>query len=396
MEIETAVLIALLKNYLSRESSYAPDKKSKSVFLERRNPIFTPLRNKPELEEKMQSLERTGFVEVEYVNGIFYKVTLKKDDDNLKGLFEYLKMEDPRKAMAEQRELLGHWTENSHPVVANFASAMLEKITGRKPAVKNYFTSTEQLSKILKALEAIEALETETFCRDLSMRLFGNSKELEGMAPKLNSLYREFDELDYDEDDDPLLMHGLIKNPVDVRIKGPICIKVGNQEIDLEKWPGFFSLNNEAIKKCAVIGGKPKRVVTIENLTSFTTFEDKEAVVIYLAGFHDGVKQSLIRKIYEAFPNVPYCHFGDMDSGGFHIFHRLKIDTRIPFIPLNMDVKAFEKVKGFALPLSDNDRKRLERQKDDPEFLEFHELIERMLKEGKKVEQEAFIALDEK
>ena len=395
MNIKTAVLNELLDMYSSRDSFYAPGSKSQKVVVNRRDKLFDSLRNKLELEEEMHALEKTGFVTIEWVNEEFMSATLIKDEATIKKLFAYLDRPDPREEIARQRALLSKWADNPSYVVSSFANAMLEKTENKRPTTSNFYSSIEQLEKILVALEAISNLKVETYYRNLSMKLFGNSKELENLSPKLNSLFREFDEAGYDVDEDPLLAHGLIKNPVEVRLKGPIAIQVANQVVDLAHWPGFFGLNDAALEKCAVIGGSAKRVVTIENLTSFTTFEDPEAVIVYLAGFHDSVKQSLLKKIHEAFPDIPFYHFGDMDSGGFYIFHSLKTDTRIPFVPLNMDVEAFRKVERFALPLSDNDRKRLAIQLKDDGFAEFHPLIKLMLEEGKKVEQEAFIALSD-
>lgn len=394
MDIKQKTLEKLLEILVSRDSFYVPGAKSQKVELQRKDKLYDGLRNKLELEEEMHVLESTGYVDVIWSNGIFISVILRKDEPTLARLFRYLGQEDPRIAASRQIELLRRWTTNPHPVVRSFAIAMTEKLTDRRPATKNYYSDEEQLQKYLVAMDAIAGLEQETFYRNLSMKLFGNSKELEGMASKLNSLFREFDERSYDEEEEPLAIYGLIKNPIQVRLKGPIAIKVGEQEIDLSSWPNFFALNDEAIARCSVTSGNPKRVITIENLTSFSAFNDPEAITIYLAGFHDKVKQSLLLKIFEAFPDIPYLHFGDMDSGGFYIFHHLKVDTRIPFSPFKMDVESFLSVERFALPLSPNDRKRLTAQLDDPSFQEFHELIALMLEKNEKVEQEAFIALE--
>ena len=92
------------------------------------------------------------------------------------------------------------------------------------------------------------------------------------------------------------------------------------------------------IKSVRLLDSAVSKVITVENLTSFYAMNDKSAVIIYLAGFHNHTKQSLLLKIYEKYPNAEYLHFSDIDAGGFLIFNNLVEKTGIPFKPYRMNV----------------------------------------------------------
>ena len=392
MEIKKIILTRLLSSYLNRDSFYNPAKVGQKVVLERRDSLFNPYRRSLEIEDDVRFLERKGFVFVTRHEDAFVSIELNKNEGALESIFAYLDMEDPRIEISKCLEILNS-RANEQTVAGRFCSAMIPKLYHVKPSTSNYFSDSAELSKLLTAIDAVEKLQQETLFRVLSIQLFGNSKELEKMQSTLDTVFRKYDSIVYDEEDDPLAVHCLVKNPTSVLLKGPLCFSCFGQTIDLSKWEGNFSLSSKAIADFNPLKLFAKRIITIENLTSFTSFEDKDALVIYLSGFHDATKKELLQRIHEAFPNAPFYHFGDMDSGGFYIFRRLCQDTGIDFLPYKMDIEAFEQVKGFAIRLSDNDRKRLSLQLESDDFGMFHDLIRLMLQMDVKVEQEAFLAL---
>ena len=95
--------------------------------------------------------------------------------------------------------------------------------------------------------------------------------------------------------------------------------------------------------------------------------------------------------MHEANPTLTFYHFGDIDAGGFYILNHLKEKTGINFIPFKMNEEILLNNLSLAKELTKNDIRRLNIMKDDRKFNEFKELIEVMLKENKKLEQEALI-----
>lgn len=152
-------------------------------------------------------------------------------------------------------------------------------------------------------------------------------------------------------------------------MKGNGSIRIGRkrkngsdwQEIDLSLMEGDIALSTESVKSLKAVAVMGKRVVTVENLTSF----------------HD----------YSA---------EDIDAGGFYILEHLKKETGIPFRSLYMDTKTLQRYRGDRKPLTENDRKRLLQLKEDlaermqhEETEDYGDVISYMLDENCKLEQEA-------
>lgn len=165
-------------------------------------------------------------------------------------------------------------------------------------------------------------------------------------------------------------------------------------EMNLKDFPGGIGLSGSDI---ALVRWDtlhpPKRVVTIENLTSFHRFREPDTLAIYLGGYHNRIKRRFLRKLYDSFTdagakNIIYAHFGDLDCGGFRIWKDLREKTKIPFQTMKMDEETYRKYLAFGRPLTENDRSALMRMAEDPFFSEQRELFRVMLEEGRKLEQE--------
>lgn len=158
--------------------------------------------------------------------------------------------------------------------------------------------------------------------------------------------------------------------------------------IDLDKLGFEYLLSDEMINSLEIISSNVSKIITVENLTSFYSLDDKGAIIIYLAGFHNHTKQALLKKIYATYPNAEYLHFGDIDAGGFWIYQTLKEKTKIPFVPYKMNVKELIDNKNNLKKLTDNDKKRLNKMIFDSRFDIFKETILYMLANNVKLEQE--------
>ena len=128
-----------------------------------------------------------------------------------------------------------------------------------------------------------------------------------------------------------------------------------------------------------------KKVITVENLTTFYDFSEEGYIVLYLGGFHNHTKRTLIKKLHDSYPELLFFHFGDIDAGGIHILKHLRSKTGVAFLPYEMDVDTLVANKERWKELTDNDIKRLKKL-DDEEFLG---LINFMLSNNCKLEQEA-------
>ncbi len=136
----------------------------------------------------------------------------------------------------------------------------------------------------------------------------------------------------------------VVNNPTYVNVKGAATVTfVGGQTIDLTQLKGDIALSSTLIEQVGQLERvevSGRRVVTVENLTSFHRFDwhTHDAFVVYLGGFHNRVRREWIRRIFSQNCAVEYHHFGDIDAGGFYILQHLRERTGVSFRPWQMDV----------------------------------------------------------
>ena len=277
--------------------------------------------------------------------------------------------------------------------VADFVSAELDYVQKNYSWHKSYFSDENELVVILKVLNAMVMQDEEVMERDFSVKVLGDSKAFAAVKSKVISIVKKYDhELIVDEDDkdaDVLMGYNIVKNSTYALVKGNLNFRLNDQIIDLEKLGFEYSLSDEMIKKLLLLPSTCTKLITVENLTSFYKLNIANSVVIFLSGFHNHTKQMLLKKIYAAFGNIEYLHFGDIDAGGFVIYNNLLKSTQIPFKPYQMGIEQLKTQFNYAKPLTEYDKKRLGELKKNVEYSVFAEVIEFMLENSIKLEQEA-------
>ncbi len=146
-----------------------------------------------------------------------------------------------------------------------------------------------------------------------------------------------------------------------------------------------IAIDSDTLDRIDAVDVVSSRIVTVENLTSFNRVHDDKSFFIYLAGYHNTVKQNFIKKIAESNKNKEWYHFGDIDPDGFYILEHLKKQTGIAFKQLCMSVKELDKYKEYCKPLEDNDVKKTQSMIQKGLYVEE---MEYMLNNNVKLEQE--------
>lgn len=253
---------------------------------------------------------------------------------------------------------------------------------------KIYFSNSKELDLLLYILSCMINLDKEMKKREFSTIYLHDSKKFEGVEGRVVKILKDFDSLDALTNEEVLARYNIIKNSSYVLIKNKLVFKLNDQIINLDKLGFEYSLSDEMIMNLEILDSNINKVITVENLTSFYTIND-DALIIYLAGFHNHTKQMLLNKIYSKYQNSSYYHFSDIDAGGFYIFNNLVSKTNIPFIPYRMDIKELETYKEYTKSLTINDKERLTKMLADNRFVGFHSVIKYMLDNNIKLEQEA-------
>jgi hypothetical protein len=341
-------------------------------------------------------LNNSGFVDVSKNFSDYYdKVTLKTDVLSIADARRFLGTKDPEDKARHYHDVFLSFASDSDPTVARFANKMAELTVDHRhlETAISYFQDEKVLNELIHCVKAIDSLDGEIRERNFSIANLGDSKRFASIQTKIDRILREFSGQEFPNQDKPSRILGVVPNPTFAMVKNGLVFRLDGQTFDLSLIDSPFSLFDTMISKLEVVGLKAKRVITVENETTFFDFNDTEAVIVYLAGFHNRIRKDLIKKIYAFCPNAEYLHWSDIDSGGFYITNHLREDTGIPFKPFRMGINELIKFSSLCKPLTKNDVKRLKDQLSETNMSDFQKTIAFMLKNNCKLEQEAFSAL---
>jgi len=191
-----------------------------------------------------------------------------------------------------------------------------------------------------------------------------------------------------------LAEYGIYHTPNYVYLKGEVSFTIKDTEFNigsLKQGIGISGDDLSEIRFCDI--SSVKRILTIENLTTFFRWEEPESLIIYLGGYHNSIRRTLLKAIYDALPAAEYFHFGDIDAGGFEIYRDLCEKSKIPFQMYRMDLDTLMSYQKYGKELTESDRIRLkkilERTADKADG--FCGLIQYMLEHNVKLEQECIL-----
>ena len=386
---ETAVLNVLLDQY-ERSKSFTGKNVQNQSFSKKITDLFPDYADEANFElfsdvnSQMASIEKKGLITVkrkkrgkidtEVISAVILDV------DSLDRCYRILGRQPKADKNAAIKKLLNEFCDRT-PLLHDFCEEQFRRLEENKKV--KYSDDLEKLEWILKVLAEIENVEEETFFRNFSVRVLGDSKAFEHIKTAVVSLLCEYG--GYPDKECVLQDLNIVNNPGYVYVKGKGTISISGQTIDFGRMDGDFGLSSAVLDDIEKVEISASKVITIENLTTFNSFLDKDAFVIYLGGYHNSIRRNMIRKIYENNPDKKYLHYGDIDAGGFNILLDLRRKTGISFAPLNMDLDTIKKYRNFTKKLTENDRTRLKNLLGG----EFDKVINYMLENDCKLEQEA-------
>lgn len=386
---ETAILNELLDQY-ERSKSFVGKNVQNQSFSKIITDLFPGYADEAnfelfsEVNLQTETLEKQGLITVKRKKrgkidtDVISTVTLVVD--SLDQCYSALGRQPKASKNAVIMKLLNEYRDRT-PLLQEFCGKQVRRLEDNKKV--QYSDNLEKLEQILKVLAEIENVEEETFIRNFSIRVLGDSKAFEHIKTAVVSLLCEYG--DYPDKECVLQDLNIVSNPGYVYVKGKGIITISGQNIDFEHLNGDIGLSSAMLEDIEKVEISASKVITIENLTTFNSFVGKDAFVIYLGGYHNSIRRNMIRKIYENNPDKRYYHYGDIDAGGFYILLDLRRKTKIPFAPYNMDIETIKKYKEYTKNLTENDRSRLENLLGG----EFDEVINYMLENDCKLEQEA-------
>ena len=382
---ERMILNSLLDKY-ERSKSFTGNNKRGQSFSVKLIKLFPKYDDEAEydlytsINEAVAELERCEYISLsKKKNGVIDSVTL--NTHKLNEIYAFISRTPQSETNERLLQLLTMYA-NQNEVLAGYCQSQFDRIQCNKK-VEYFDGDFEEYEKILKAVSEIFDIPEETYIRDFSVKVFGDSKVFEKIRYKVKRLLFQYG--DFPQEETILEDLNIVKNPGHVYIKGCGVITIGGQVIDLSVLNGDIAISSVLLKSIDKIEITGSRVITIENLTTFNNFSQPDTFALYLGGYHNSHRRYFIRKIYEQNPQISYYHYGDIDAGGFYILLHLKEKTGIHFLPYQMDTDTLRQYSAYTKPLTDNDRKRLKHLTDS----EFSDTAAYMLEHNCKLEQEA-------
>ena len=251
---------------------------------------------------------------------------------------------------------------------------------------------------LLAALGAMTELNEPMLERKFSVQLFGNSKRFEDLRQAIVRILRRHDpeSIIYGDDGKALLRaHMLERTPEYVPIAGPLVLQTKDRLLDLTPFVPNVALPATILHSAKVSSCRADVLITVENLTSFNelAFAKPDSVLaIYTGGFASPTVIALLRIIYTKHPDLLFFHWSDMDVGGLRILAHLRKNFG-GIKPLAMDVETFDRHHRHAQLLSANEREGLTQLRTHMDLADCVQLIDHLLNNNQKLEQEAINVL---
>ncbi len=325
-------------------------------------------------------------------NGVYSNVRL--NIDRISDCYKRLN----RKSIPEQceyiKQILSLFENDNYRLLNNIISDWMNLAVNYRKLPYDLKYDGKRLKDVLTILEAVFKIEQESYIRNFSTAVFKDSKRFQKEFKScIESILFDYTD-DPIEKDKILEYYNLYENPTYVYIKGDMVISFDNSTIYANELPDGIALSNASLKRIKNIKVLAKAIITVENLTTYHDENKKEAVYIYLGGYHNKSKKELLEKIYKDNRFCEYLHEGDIDIYGFLILENLKERTGIPFKPLLMDVNTLKRFyeAGIYKELNISDIRMIEKNREN--LKEYSEVLDFMLLNNCKVEQESLRAIE--
>ena len=355
-----------------------------------------------EIHASMKELERDGILRIEWKKGkeghIISKVILCTEE--LEKAYAFVSRVPKTERIRQNRALLAELRGRFQTPICQSMIAWLDDRLEKAQSVKEFMdlTNPAETELLLTGIAEIEQNQKSRYIREFSLEHFHDSKVLEAMGGRIAKAMRMFGEEHKGKELEEILAeYGIYHTPNYVYFKGNVSLGIGNHEYQIGELRQGIGISGEDIERVTFRDvSQIHKVITIENLTTFFRWQEPESLMIYLGGYHNGVRRSLLREIYRVAPDAGYYHFGDIDVGGFLIYEDLCRRTGIPFKRYRMDLKDLMQYERYGRALTEHDRARIEKMLQENPDLEYGDVLKYMLAAGIKLEQECFGGEDKK
>lgn len=346
-----------------------------------------------DFENDLEVLEKMELVEISKKDDRISKITAISTKENWNKIRQILGVKDKNTRLKEEISFYSAIYDDSDfdKIAKDFCRQQIERLEVGKKA--QFFQ--EEAKNIIALLNCILKNKNEILERELSISVLSNSKTWEEKyKKKILKILRQNERFaslvenceDEKEADKVILEEcNIFSNPSYIYFKGSgtITFENGNSIKIFSDIP--LALSSAAISKITAFEIVDKKIMTVENLTSFNRIKKTNTFFIFLSGYHNSAKQAFLSKIFRQNSNKEYYHFGDIDPDGFFILDNLRSKTQIDFKAYKMGIAELQKYSSYTRPLEEND---LRKAKSLIAKEKYTEILDYMLKHNVKLEQE--------
>ncbi len=270
-------------------------------------------------------------------------------------------------------------------------------------------------AEILDALAACAALArgVSGWERVVSERIFSDSKRLGSIRAKVADILMRADSrwegFEGDSSFDPLETYGVRRKPGSIQCAGKAEMNVSGRKYLLEDFSPTAHIPEEWAAAWAqgIAASPPRWITTVENEFPFLSYVleaggpgalgSRDELAIYTAGFPSTALLNALTEIARLAPSVRFRHWGDADVGGLRIWWllRSRLGGQVELFRTRRDWLEAEAHRGRdlnGLELGGLEKLRVELASSpaagEPDVRSALELIDALVRTGKKVEQE--------
>ncbi|MCU6753789.1 Wadjet anti-phage system protein JetD domain-containing protein [Bovifimicola ammoniilytica] len=401
-DYQNKILEKLLDKYERSKQNYDSTEKLRAIMIKPTDIYkdydsdYSDIDEQSEFETDISELVNEEYITIRRKEKIISRIVLNVD--SLDKIYTLMKREPRKLAIQNEINLYKEWI-GKNELISCYCTHQIELLKNSKTA-KYKIKVAENLLRLLEFVLSNRQMILE---RELSIAVFGDTKIFEKeYRNKLlyvlktygnyNDLISEIEEEKGNEKEErEEIEHSILEelniysNPKYVYFKGcaEITFEDGNSYKLSSDIPIALPMDKLNTIKSFMISDSA--IMTVENLASYNRIYEKDYFVIYLAGYHNIAKQSLIKLIASQNDVKEWYHFGDIDPDGFLILENLKKKTGINFKPVYMSINELKKYEKYTKKLEDNDTTKAQGLINKGLYVD---IMEYMLKNNVKLEQE--------
>lgn len=292
--------------------------------------------------------------------------------------------------------------EASKGWIADYYKKILENLESGKISIdleRDYEPIYQTENKeLFHCIDELNLLETLTYKRVFSKKVFHNSKKFENeYEKKIISRAKEWGEEGFFQethDKDILRLLNLDDYSTSLSVKGTLRIRLNGKEIDYGAFIYGCDITTKALEEMEIVNGQDiEKVITVENKANFVSMQiEEKTLIIFTHGYMSPLECRVLQNLESILgKKTKYYHTGDLDLGGIQIFRFIKKNVFPKLEPLNMNAAIYKQYVQYGEKPEIKDQNdywmKLERERSEP----FQELVDVILEKKLVIEQEAFL-----